>query len=93
MQQAGVQQVHHGPDSAPPTTALPCSNWAALQVAERAAEEKKREQAGLQKERLLLEKKAKKKQADADKRVGAGERHALGRTDSRHALGRTTADA
>lgn len=38
------------------------------QVAERAAEEKKREQAGLQKERLLLEKKAKKKQADADKR-------------------------
>lgn len=41
-----------------------------LQVAEKAAEEKKREQAGLQKERLLLEKKAKKKQADADKKVG-----------------------
>ncbi|PSC68712.1 structural maintenance of chromosomes 1 [Micractinium conductrix] len=39
-----------------------------LQVAERAAEEKKREQAGLQKDRLLLEKRAKKKQADADKR-------------------------
>ena len=41
------------------------------QVAERAAEEKKREQAGLQKDRLLLEKRAKKKQADADKRVSA----------------------
>lgn len=69
------------PASASPPTALPHRNFS--QVAERAAEEKKREQAGLQKERLLLEKKAKKKQADADKRVGAGERHALGRTDSR----------
>lgn len=41
----------------------------AAQVAERAAEEKKREQAGLQKERLLLEKKAKKRQADADRKA------------------------
>ena len=41
-----------------------------MQVSERAAEEKKREQAGLQKERLLLEKKAKKRQAEADKKVG-----------------------
>ncbi|EFN54639.1 hypothetical protein CHLNCDRAFT_52951 [Chlorella variabilis] len=38
------------------------------QVSEKAAEQKKREQAGLQKERLLLEKRVKKKQADADKR-------------------------
>lgn len=50
-------------------TAFACHGWSILQVAERAADEKKREQAGLQKERLLLEKKAKKKQADADKRV------------------------
>ncbi|KAI3423850.1 hypothetical protein D9Q98_009684 [Chlorella vulgaris] len=39
-----------------------------LQVAERAAEEKRRQQAGLQKERLLLEKNAKKKAADAEKK-------------------------
>lgn len=34
-------------------------------------EDKRREQAGLQKERLLLEKRAKKKQAEADKKVRA----------------------
>lgn len=52
----------------------------ASQVAEKAAEEKKREQAGLQKERLLLEKKAKKRQADADKKAspaGVQQRHWL----------------
>lgn len=41
-------------------------------MAEKAAEEKRRAQAGLQKERLLLEKKAKRKQAEADKQVGRG---------------------
>jgi hypothetical protein len=55
--------------------ALPCCRVVLslpLQVSERAAEEKKREQAGLQKERLLLEKKIKKRQAEADKKVGGG---------------------
>lgn len=49
---------------------LTCFLLSAPQVAERAAEEKRRQQAGLQKERLLLEKNAKKKAADAEKKVG-----------------------
>lgn len=65
--QASCASAYHEPSSAHVDLLLVAR--LALQVSEKAAEEKKREQAGLQKERLLLEKRAKKKQSDADKKV------------------------